>query len=159
MKEINKYIIEKLKINKDTDSKESWSELKRKIKKEFENEESKITLKFLISFIKKSKNEPYKDSMFNYWEMGIKGNSLSCQHSGWSSSRSGFGKVKYIETVIDNYNKTHGTKIKSDIAGSLHPDYAGIPILHIEEVVDALKKKYPDFEPDPEKELVSIDYE
>ena len=156
MKELNTYIIEKLRINKDI---ENWTDLKRKIKEEFENEDSKKTLKFLLNFIKRSKSGPYKDSMFSYWEMGIKGNSLSCQHSGYSHSKAGWGKVSYIKKVIDNYNKDNGTNIKPNIAGSLHPDWAGIPILHIEEVVDALKKKYPDFEPDPEKELVSIDYE
>lgn len=159
MKNLNNYIIEKLRINKDTDRKENWSNRKKEIKKMFEDEESKMTLKFLLNFIRRSKSEPYKNSIFNYWEMGINKNVLSCQHSGWSHGNFGWQKSKYIKTVIDNYNKDNGTNIDVNIAGALNSDYAGIPILYIEEVVDEFKKKYPDFEPDTEKELVSVDYE
>ena len=156
MRKLDKYILEKLHLDKDIDNEKNWNEIERKVKNEFKNDDSIETLRFLLNFIKRSKNEPFKNSMFSYWEMGIKGNSLSCQHIGWSNSKEGWGKVKYIEKVIDNYNKDHGTNIKSNIGGSISSDYAGINIFYIKEVVEAFEKKYTDFELDKDIQPVIV---
>lgn len=144
MKKIGQYIIEKFRINKDT---KAYTEEEIEMLNLLDNPESKKTLKFVLNFIRRSKSGPFSGSIFDYWYMSINKNVLSCEHSGWSHG--GYGKVKYIETVIKNYNNDNGTDIKSSIAG-VQAD-AGVPIFCIKEVVDALNKKFTGLDVEQEK--------
>lgn len=157
MNNLKEYIIEKLVVNKNSEQasyKDDMSFTDNEIKKAFEDEDALKTLKFLLNFIRRSKAGDYKQSVFYYWEMGINKKYLTCQHCGWSHSREGYGYTRYIEKVIDNYNKDHGTDIQSHIAGAMAD--SGIPILRIKEVVDELKKKFTNVEIENENDLVSI---
>ena len=102
-----------------------------------------------MNFIRRSKSGPFEESMFAYWYMSINKDTLSCEHIGWSHG--GWGKVKYIETVIKNYNNDNGTDIKANVAGTIA--HAGVPIFCIKEVVDALQKKFTDVDLDKHKPL------
>ena len=154
MNNLSKYILEKLHLNKETSKNddESGSDIKKEVREQFKNEESIETLKFVLNFIHRSKPGPYSTSIFNYWNMFINKNVFSCMHIGWS--RGGWDKVKYVEKVVDNYNKDHGTNIKSSISG-WHAD-AGVSIMNIKEVVDALKEKFTDVKIDNDKELIEV---
>jgi hypothetical protein len=77
-------------------------------------------------------------------------------HAGWSHDNLGYRYSRYVETVVNDYNKRHGTDIKCRVSGWHSDAYDGISILEIKEIVDALKKKYNDFKPDKDKELISI---
>lgn len=143
MKKLDCYISEKLKIDKDSDPTKEWSSFEKEVNHMFSKPEAKETLKFVLNLIKRGKREPYANSIIAYWEMGINGKYLTCQHCGYSHSRSGWGKVSYIETCVKNYNKDHGTDIDTRIAGAMAD--SGICIFNIKKVMDLLKWKYPDF--------------
>ena len=146
MKTLDTYITEKFKITKDT---KIYSDKELEIIKEFEDEESLTTLKFILNFIKRSRSGPWSESIFHYWYMSIKKDTVSCEHIGWSHG--GWGKIKYVETVIKNYNNDRGTHIKSNMAGTIAD--AGIPIFCIQEVVDALQSKFTNVNLDEDKPL------
>ena len=153
MKQLSELLLEKLRINGRFDNSSTISSNENKIREEFENEESIKTLKLVLDFIRKSKRGDFKDSIFNYWRMSIKDNKLNCEHIGWSSDGIGWRNIKYVEKVIDNYNKDHNTNIKGEFAGGI--GNAGICILNIKEVVDELKKKFNNVNID-DKDLVDI---
>ena len=156
MNNLSKYIIEKLHLDKNTNPEESWSDIKKKVRTEFKNEDSITTLKFLLNFIKRSRKDKFKLSIFNYWEMYILKNKLVCMHPGWSRSSDGHRKISYVQKVIDNYNKDNNTKIDGSFSGWSIESKEGVSIFNIEEVVNALKEKYDDFEIDNDKELVEV---
>lgn len=149
MKNLKNIILEKLHISKDSEFEPD------EISKVFQNKDSLEIIKFILDCIKRSKsNQSYFDSIFYYWDMHIKNNQLHCMHSGWSSSKEGYAKSRYLDRCVWNYNHDNGTNIKTDIGGWIFN--SGISILKIKEVVDALKDKYKDFEVEDESELVSV---
>ncbi len=156
MKGIGNYIFEKLSFKNGMNPESSWSDIERQARKLFEDEKTIKTFKFLLNFIRRSKREAFRDSIFRYWQMYIVKDKLVCMHPGWSNDGVGYRKSAYIEKVIDNYNKDNGTKITCSISGWSAESNDGVNIFNIKEIVDALKEKYPDFNPDPETELIEI---
>ena len=142
MEQISSYILEKLSISKGNHISDLSNEDNIDVLNMFDNDESLATLEFILNFIKRSKPGPYKDSIFNYWDMCIDKNTLNCMHSGWSRDGVGFKKTRYVDTVVSRYNTDNHTNIKPSFS-SWTPD-AGIPILKIKEVVDALEAKFTD---------------
>ena len=149
MKDLKSVILEKLHISKDSEFEPD------EISKVFQNEDALEIIKFILNCIKRSKpNESYFDSIFYYWDMHIKNNQLHCMHLGWSSSKQGYAKSRYLDRCVWNYNHDNSTNIKVEKSGwDFKP---GISILKIKEVVDALKDKYKDFKVEDESKLVSV---
>ena len=155
MKQIYNYILEKLHLDKDTKKPDS------KLLKKYEmvgDPDTIKTIKFVLNFVNSSKLDKFNNSVFHYWDMWINRSDFHCMHAGWSHDNIGYRYSRYVETVVNNYNKRHGTDIKCRVSGWHSDAYDGISILEIKEIVDALKKKYNDFKPDKDKELISINF-
>lgn len=132
MENLKEFIYEKLNLGK-------TNIFDNDIAKFFKDEESKTTLEFILDFIKRSKPGKYADSIFNYWEMYINKDILTCMHTGWSNPE-GFRKKAYVEKVVANYNANNNTHIQAHFSGWSAD--AGYSIRNIAEVVDALENKF-----------------